>query len=411
MKRGLIGKKLSHSYSVDIHTHLSGKLYELKELSSVELEEFMIAKDFSAINVTVPYKQTVIPYLSEIDGMAKRINAVNTIVNRNGKLYGYNTDIYGFKFTLEHYKVKLDGRKVIVLGNGGAAQAIKAVLEGYPLRELVTVKPHAYEGCVDYDECYLKHTDAEIVINTSPVGMYPNVNACPLVLDSFYQLESVIDIVYNPLKTKLLVAAEKLNVQAISGLLMLVAQAKKAIEIFDDVTITDKEVVDYMDSLVKQKRNIVLIGMPGCGKSLVLRYLNDYNGYVTVDIDEEIVRKTGKSITQLFDEVNEEGFRQLETRCIEEVSKKKHQIIACGGGAVTRSENMDLLRQNGYVVFIDRDPELLPIAKGRPLSKNRKTIMKLYHERIALYEKYSDVTVVNNSGIDEMIAIIEKIIE
>ena len=411
MKRGLIGKKLSHSYSVDIHTHLSGKPYDLKELSNAELEKFMLAKDFEAINVTVPYKQTVIPYLSDIDGTAKRINAVNTITNRSGRLYGYNTDIYGFKFTLGHYKVKLDGRKVIVLGNGGAAQAIKSVLEEYSLRELVTVKPNASEGCVDYDECYLKHTDAEVVINTSPVGMYPNISACPLVLDSFYNLECVIDIVYNPLKTKLLIAAEKLQVQAIGGLMMLVAQAKKAIEIFDDVTITDKEVIDYVDSLAKQKRNMVLIGMPGCGKSLVLRYLNDYNGYVTVDIDKEIVRKTGKSIPQLFEEVNEEGFRLLETSCIEEVSKKNHQIIACGGGVVTRSENMDLLKQNGYVVFIDRNPELLPIAKGRPLSKNRKAIMKLYHERIGLYRRYSDVVVENNSGIAEMIASIEKIIE
>ena len=411
MIRGLIGEKLSHSYSVDIHTHLSSKPYEIKQLNADELKEFMIAKEFEGINVTIPYKQTVISYLTSMDKIAEKTNAVNTIVNRDGKLYGYNTDVYGFRFLIDHYKVEPTGKKVIVLGDGGAAQAIKQVFSEHQLRELVVVKRNVDIGCISYDECYLKHTDAEIIVNTSPVGMYPNTNASPIILDSFYQLESVIDIIYNPLKTKLLVRAEELGVKAIGGLMMLVAQAKKAVEIFDETKIADSEVVDYTKKLSNSKRNIVLIGMPGAGKSVILRNLKSFYDYKTIDVDDEIVKKANKSIPDLFAEIGEEGFRALEAKCIEEISKESHQIIACGGGVVKNRVNMELLKQNGYILFIDRSHELLPIDKGRPLSEDRNAIMKLYDERIGLYKKYSDVVVKNDGSIEEVVTKIREIIE
>ncbi|WMJ87642.1 shikimate dehydrogenase family protein [Anaerocolumna sp. MB42-C2] len=243
MEYGLIGEKLGHSYSKIIHEKLADYDYELTPLSKVEFESFMEVRDFKAINVTIPYKRDVIPYLDEMDDNAKRIGAVNTIVNKNGKLIGHNTDFFGFLYMIKHNSIIVENKKVIVLGNGGAAQAVLAVFEHLKAQNIIIVKRISGDGVISYEECRKYHSDAQLIVNTSPVGMYPNVDSSPIDLTLYQNCEAVLDIIYNPLKTKLLLQAEELGMKAVNGLEMLVAQAKYAVEFFLDKDIKD-EVID-----------------------------------------------------------------------------------------------------------------------------------------------------------------------
>lgn len=256
MEYGLIGEKLGHSYSKPIHEkliryhHVKEYSYEIRPVPKEEFQEFMERKEFKAINVTIPYKSDVIPYLSEIDGHAKEIGAVNTIVNREGRLYGYNTDFYGFLYTLNHHSMEVSGKKVLVLGNGGAAKAVLSVLRYLNAGEIILVKHREGEGCITYEEASRNHRDASYIINTSPVGMYPATDASPVDLAPYRSLKGVVDIIYNPLKTKLLLQAESLSIPAVNGLEMLIAQAKQAVEIFLSVQIPDNATQEIFQEMI-----------------------------------------------------------------------------------------------------------------------------------------------------------------
>lgn len=240
MKYGLIGEKLGHSYSKIIHEKLADYTYDLCPLTRKEFPVFMERRDFTAINVTIPYKQDVIPYLDSIGENAAAIGAVNTIVNRDNKLFGYNTDLPGFIYMVKQNEISMQGKKVVVLGNGGAAQAIKAAAGKLGASEMIVVGHRVMkEGVITYEECFEKHDDAKIIINTSPVGMYPNTDASPVDLTHFPQCEAVLDIIYNPLTTKLVAQAKQLGMTGVTGLEMLVAQAKYAVEIFLDTSLDE----------------------------------------------------------------------------------------------------------------------------------------------------------------------------
>ena len=265
MRYGLIGEKLGHSFSKIIHEQLADYTYDLIPLTRDELDAFLREKQFSALNVTIPYKETVIPYLDEVDSRAQKIGAVNTVVNRNGRLCGYNTDFYGFRYLLQKNGIDVAGKKALVLGKGGASKAVIAVLEELGASEIITVYYKEYPETVTYAECYKNHADAKIIVNTTPVGMYPNSDDCPIDLDRFTALEGVADVVYNPLRTQLVLEAEKRGIRAAGGLEMLVAQAKYAVEIFLDTHLEDARIAEINTPLLKERSNGVVVGLSGVG--------------------------------------------------------------------------------------------------------------------------------------------------
>lgn len=399
---GLIGEKLSHSFSKEIHEQLADYKYDLIELEKNQLDEFFRKKEFNAINVTIPYKQDVIKYLDTVDSKAKAINAVNTIVNINGKLVGYNTDYYGFKYMCEKHGINFNNKKVLVIGDGGASKAIQAVVNDYKIKDLIIVDIEKKESTITYDELD-KHLDVEIVINTSPVGMYPNIDNSPIDLIKFEQVVAVVDVIYNPLNTKLCVDARKLNITNVTGLEMLIGQAKYAVEYFLDKSIDNKEIDIIYKRMLKDTYNIVLIGMPSCGKTFVSRRLHEISNRQIVDIDEQIVEKAGKPIPEIFEELKEVGFRFLETQVIKEVSKKNNMIIATGGGCIKNEINIDYLRMNSRIYFLDRSLDLLICDDpNRPLSKSKEAVKTLYEERHDLYKKYADKIIDSNQDIDKV---------
>lgn len=399
MKYGLIGEKLGHSYSKLIHERLTDDTYNLIPLNRDAFIDFMEKREFNAINVTIPYKKDVIPYLDHIDEHAKKIGAVNTIVNLDHQLIGYNTDFHGFDYMVKHHNVNLANKKVIVLGNGGAAKAIIAVLQYHHVREIVIVKRSISAQTITYETMYHHHLDADVIINTSPVGMYPNNDESPLDLMKFHNLQSVFDIVYNPLKTRLILQAEKLHIQAIGGLEMLIAQAVYAIEYFKQTTI-DKGVIDKIyHEILNEKQNIVLIGMPSAGKTTIASVLAKQLHRKLVDIDDLIVSDISMSISDYFQQNGESSFRTLEREKCKLISKENSLVISTGGGVVKDAENMDNLRSNSIVFYIHRDLNLLLVDPNRPLSKDKEAIKKIYEERHPLYTKYCDYEIQNNGEI------------
>ena len=401
MIAGLLGEHLSHSYSKEIHEQLGGYSYSLIEKRADQLQEFLQKRQFDAINVTIPYKQTVMPYLDEIDTHAKRIQAVNTIVNQKGCLIGYNTDYYGFAKMLEFAKIPIAGRKVIVLGNGGAAKAVKAVLQDWQADQIIFVKPRPSPETIDYGTCYQFHQDAQVIINTSPIGMAPHAFACPIDLKRFHQLESVADLIYNPLKTQLILQAEKQGLRCGSGLVMLVAQAVKAMEHFTGQQL-DESVISLMtNQLFYQKQNWVIVGMPGSGKSTISQLLSKKLGYAFIDLDEQIIKEIGQPIAEYFAKYGETCFRDQESEAVKKAALLSRCIISTGGGVVKRKENMEALKMNGCVLFLDRELEQLALGNGRPLSQDFDQVKKLYEERIELYRLAADITVSNNGTLDE----------
>ena len=411
MQKGLLGKKLTHSFSKQIHEDLMDYEYNLIELEEKDLDKFFKEKNFDAINVTVPYKQKVMKYVDHIDEKCKIINATNTIVNKNGELFCYNTDYYGFEYMLVKNNVDLKNKKVCILGNGGAAQAIKAVVNDYDIDELIICKSRESNETITYETLYKDHKDIEILINTSYIGMYPNNYQELINLDYFNNLKWVIDIIYNPLNTKLLVNAKKRNIKTINGLEMLVGQAVYAMEYFMDLSLDKKIIDDYYQKILREKQNIVLIGMPSCGKSTISKLLEKRLNKASIDVDNYIEKEINMSIKEYFDLFNEEKFRELETKTIKEVSKLNGKIISTGGGVVLNSENIDALKQNGLIIYIKRDINKLLVTEDRPLSKDLNAIKTIYDSRYKLYENYSDIIVNNNDEIEIVVSEILKKIE
>lgn len=391
-KYGCIGKKLTHSFSKEIHAKLADYAYDLIELAEEEIAPFFEKKDFAAINVTIPYKQTVIPYLDSISEVAERIGAVNTIVNKDGKLCGYNTDYYGMKALIERIGIDLTGKKVLVLGTGGTSKTARVVAADMGAAEILTVSRRKTDHYITYEEAVQKHADANVIINTTPSGMYPDCESRPIDITEFTQLIGVVDVVYNPLCTNLVLDAKQRGIKAEGGLYMLIMQAVVAVERFLDTRIA-KEVADQVfASIYASKENVVLTGMPGSGKSTVGKLLN-IEGFEFVDTDEEIEKRCGCSIKELIQEKGEAHFRALETEVIREVSSMNCRIISTGGGAVLKEENVRALKRNGKLYFLNADLSRLQATDSRPLSDTQEKLARLYTERMSLYTGTADVVV------------------
>jgi len=387
---GCIGEHLPHSFSKEIHGQISSYAYELKELSPEELPAFMRAGDFRGINVTIPYKQAVIPFLDGIDDTARAIGAVNTVVRREGRLLGYNTDLYGLTRLIRRIGLELKGKKVLVLGTGGTSRTAAFAAETLGAAEILKVSRTAREGAVTYEEALREHTDAEIILNTTPCGMFPEPDAQPLPLKPFTRLQGVADVIYNPLRTRLVLEARDRGLPAEGGLYMLVAQAVRASGLFLDTAYPEDLADRIYETILRQKENTVLIGMPGSGKSAVGRALSRRTGKPLADTDQLIVQRAGKEITDIFREDGEPAFRDLESSVIREVSARGGQILSTGGGAVLRPENVTALRQNGRLFWLDRKPETLRPTDDRPLADTEEKIRQLYLQREPVYRAAAD---------------------
>ena len=403
MKYGLIGERLPHSFSKEIHAKIAPYEYELHEIQKDQLTGFMQTHDFLGINVTIPYKEAVIPFLSEIDDTAKRIGAVNTVVNRNGKLFGYNTDAYGMRALIIKTGLDFKGAKVLILGTGGTSHTAHAVAESLGAKAIITVGRTAKNGAVTYDEAYRSHADADFIINTTPCGMYPypdgneDMAGIPVDLSQFISLRGVIDAVFNPLRTNLVLEATGREIPAGGGLYMLVAQAVAAAEIFTGTTY-DAEILDKVYHEIRaEKENIVLTGMPGSGKTTVGQYLANALDRRFYDTDAEIVKKTGKEISALFAEIGNDGFRALEAEVIVEISGHvTGAVIATGGGAVLRDDNIRALKRTGRLYFLNRSLDKIEPTADRPLALDRASLEARFRER---YLSTCDIEIMTDENV------------
>lgn len=407
MEYGLIGKTLGHSFSKVVHETLADYEYEICELKTPEaFNDFFERKDFKAINVTIPYKTDVITLCDEIDKKAKAIGAVNTIVNRNGKLYGYNTDYHGFLFMARRAEIDFKQKAVLILGNGGTAKTVYEAVKDEKAQEINIASRTAKENVYSLDEAKkLKQT--QIIINTTPVGMYPNNDGLAIDIDNFPDLEAVIDVVYNPLNTKLVQEAKKRNIKATAGLPMLIGQASVAVEIFLGKTLADEENERALNIVEKSLKNIVLIGMPSCGKtSLARAYAKKHSGKF-IDLDREIERVAEKNIPEIFAEDGEAHFRALECQVCEDFAKKSGLVIATGGGIVLNPQNVEHLKQNGTVIFIKRSLFQLKTGGHRPLSTDKDALKRIYNVRLPLYQEAADISINNNVPMKKLIKKLE----
>ena len=407
IKCGLIGKTLSHSFSPEIHRELADYPYSLFELLEDELEAFVKNPDsFDACNVTIPYKKAVMPYLDSISSEAKKIGSVNTVLRSpDGTLHGHNTDYFGFSYMLKKGQIDVRGKKVAILGTGGASVTAYAVCSDLGARQITFV---SRTGEINYQNVYEAAADTEVLINCTPVGMYPNNGIAPIDLSRMPCVTDVADMIYNPSKTRLLLDAEALGIRCINGLSMLVAQAKRACEIFLDCTVDDDKIDRITSTIENETRNIVLVGMPGCGKTTVATLLSQRLGRELIDTDELIIKYDGRPIPRIFAEDGEEHFRAIEHRAAKDAGKLSSRIIATGGGIVTREENFGALRQNSTVVFIHRDIELLS-RDGRPLSQGAD-LYAMYDKRLPMYRRFCDVEVSNNADVEQCVNEIIKAI-
>ena len=405
LKCGLLGEKLGHSYSPQIHSMLADYEYKLFEKSPEELEDFLKSGEFDGLNVTIPYKKSVMPYCAELSPTAAQIGSVNTIVRRSdGSLYGDNTDAFGFENLIVHNGIEVKGKKALVLGTGGASVTAQAVLKNLGASEVVVI---SRKGEDNYENI-AKHADAEIIANTTPVGMYPNNGKAAVDLTQFPELSGVLDVVYNPARTALLLQAEKLCIPCAGGLYMLVSQAKRSCELFTGNSIPDSEIDRIERVLSHRMQNIVIIGMPGSGKTAVSTMLAERLGRKIFDTDTIVSEKAGVTIPEIFAAQGEVGFRKLETEATAEVGKLSGNIISTGGGVVTVADNYELLHQNGVIVWIERDTNKLA-RDGRPISLS-SDLNELYAARLPLYERFADIKADNNGDINDTVnAIMEMI--
>ncbi len=412
MEYGLIGEHLGHSYSKEIHGMIADYEYELKEVAREELDGFMTARDFKAINVTIPYKQDVIPYLDEISPQAKEIGAVNTIVNKNGRLYGYNTDAAGMLALAGKAGIDMKGRKVLILGTGGTSKTAFAVAKELGASGIYKVSRRAAaEGCITYEQAENEHSDAEIIINTTPAGMYPNTDACPVNIDKFPDLQGVIDAIYNPLRSNLVMDALEKGIPAEGGLYMLSAQAVYACGYFLDREMSAADIKKAYEGVLSRKQNIIFIGMPTSGKTTIGRLTAGYTGRQFADTDDLVVEHTGMSISDYFAANGEQAFRDTESEVIREACKQNAQVIATGGGAVLRAGNVREMKKNGIVIFLDRPLEKLITTDDRPLSSDRQALEKRYEERYDIYTAAADIRIEADGNINEVAEKVRKALE
>ena len=408
MKCGLIGRKLGHSYSCQIHHAIADYSYDLWELEPEQLAPFLQKGDFAGVNVTIPYKQQVIPYLDDLSDTARAIGAVNTIVNRGGRLYGDNTDLAGMIALIRRLGLELRGKKVLILGTGGTSKTALAAARQLRAAEVHRLSRSGREDAVTYEEARRLHGDAAVLINTTPCGMYPAVEDCPLDLSDFPRLEGVVDAVYNPLRTNLVLAARERGIPAQGGLYMLAAQAVYAGALFRGCQAAQADIDLAYHTVLRQVENIVLIGMPSSGKTTVGQLLARRTGKKFTDTDTLVEQRIGMTIADYFRTCGEEAFRAREQETVAEVSAAGGQIIATGGGAILRRENLTALRRNGLLVFLDRPIEQLTATADRPLASDREALRRRYEERYALYRAAADVYIKNDGSPEEAANQIER---
>jgi len=403
MECGLLGRKLSHSYSPQIHKFLGDYTYTLHELEEDQLGEFLQNGCFTGLNVTIPHKKAVIPYCTELTDCAKKVGAVNTIVRKDNRLIGHNTDYYGFYSMLMKSGLDIAHKKVLVLGSGGAAVTVITVLKELAANVVVISR----NGENNYTNLHL-HTDASLIVNTTPVGMYPNVGVSPVDIDLFPRLEGVLDLIYNPARTKLLLDAESKGIVTLNGLWMLVAQAKESAEWFTETKIPDSVIEEIYNTLSIQMQNIVLIGMPGSGKSTIGKAIAQSLHREFVDADAIIESRAGMTIPEIFSKSGETLFRQLETRVLADIGKESSLVIATGGGCVTQECNYGHLHQNSLIIWLQREVNKLP-TDGRPLSQTA-SLEKMYELRRPLYAHCCDIILDNNGDPGDTVAALRQII-
>ena len=403
-KCGLLGEHLSHSFSPMIHNMLADYEYKLYEVAPENLEDFVKNGSLDAFNVTIPYKKAVIPFIDEISPEAKSIGAINVIVRKNGKLYGYNTDYFGFAYMLDSAKISVKGKKALLLGNGGAAATVRAVLNDRGVGEIAVVNSKN-----NTPENLALNSDAKIIINSTPVGMYPNNRKSPIDLSMFPSCEAVLDIVYNPARTELMLQAEERGITTVGGLSMLVAQAARGFELFTDDTYENGIIEKIIDRISRDTQNIILIGMPSCGKSTIGNLLAEAINRPFFDADNEFTKMHGITPAEAINTLGEPKFRDMESITLAELSKLSGVIIATGGGAVTRADNYPSLHQNGVIVYVMRDINALS-TEGRPLSK-KGSLNDLFEKRKAFYERFADITVENNTSANQCTSTILKAIK
>lgn len=389
---GLLGEHLGHSFSPRIHGMLCSYEYTLREVEREKLPAFMEDCGLDGMNVTIPYKKEVIPYCAQISPEVKRMGSTNTLVRHADGWHAHNTDYFGFRYLLDSCGYSPSGKKAVVLGNGGAAVAVITALEDMGAGEIVVI---SRRGENNYDNLHL-HADADVVINTTPLGMYPNTGVAAVSIDSFPQCRAVFDLIYNPARTKLIMEAEDRGLICRGGLPMLVAQAHRAAELFTGSEIPKSRIEEILRALEKETENIILIGMPGCGKSSVGRELSALTGRPFIDADEEFLRVNGISAGDMIISRGEEAFRRAETELLSELGRRSGLIIATGGGCVTREENYPLLHQNGEIFCLFRALDKLP-TEGRPLSQIN-SLAQLYEKRRGMYRRFADHIIDNDSG-------------
>ena len=395
-KFALIGKTLKHSFSPTIHALLGDYSYDLVEVSEDGLKDFVFNSNYDGYNVTIPYKKAIMPYLDYIDQRAKDVGAVNTVVVKDGKRYGYNTDFDGMAFMINRAGISVKDKTVLVLGSGGTSNTANAVLKSLGAKQIYTV---SRGGQINYQNCY--DIDAQVIVNTTPVGMYPNNYQSPVDLEKFKNLTGVVDVVYNPIKTALTFKANTLGLKNTNGLSMLVAQAKYASEKFLSKTMPDSVIEKAITQLEKQTQNIVLIGMPGSGKSTVGKLVAKALGREFVDTDAVIKERHG-DIPTIFAKHGEEYFRKVESEVVKEVGLSTGKVIATGGGVVKDKNNLFPLKQNSKIIYIDRAVEKLVLG-GRPLSKDLQTVKELYKQRKDLYHLFADQKINNDGDIEKTV--------